>query len=556
MTDSTFPARILAPARRARDRLAIGRAWIGARGAAGSGLPEPLWLGDADRGSRLVAGAWLAAGREIDLAGGSIWTAAIPASLAPRLEPARQGFGWLDDLAALGSRAARAQAQSFVRDWIARCGGGAGPGWEPEIAGLRAVRMVAQSRLLTDGADPDAAARFWRALAAHRGYLARAWPRARPGLPRLRALAGLVWTGRVLPHPGARAAVAALGALAEAEVGPEGEVASRSPEDLARTLALLTWTARALEDGGAAAAPAHLAAILRLTPTLRPLRMGDGAMARFHGGGAWDPTAIDKALAELRLETQPRPRAPLGFARLAGGRLALVLDAAAPPPGAGAHAGTLAFEMSVGRQPLVVNQGPGRVFGPAAAAIARETAAHSTVEVDGASSAVISGGLLKAGPTHVSLRQAQDASGAWLVATHDGYVATRGLLHERRIFLDARGAEARGEEILSVTDARARAAFDRAARGRPTPFAARFHLHPSVAAAMEGDAALLKLPSGEVWEFRAGGGAVALEPSTYFDAAAAAPTPTRQVVVRAEVVEYLGQVTWSFFRLVEAPRPG
>lgn len=558
MTDETFPSRILAPARRARDRLAVGRAWLGARGAAGNGLPEPLWLGDADRGARLVAGVWLAAGREIDLAGGSIWTSAILNSAAgagPRLEAARQGFGWLDDLAALGSRPARAQAQAFARDWIARFGRGAGPGWEPETAGLRAMRLVAQSRLLVEGAEADAAARVWRALAAHQGYLARAWPRARPGLARLRALAGLVWTGRVLPHAGAGAALAALGALAEAEVGPEGEVASRSPEELARTLALLTWTARLLEDGGTAAAPAHLAAIVRLTPTLRPLRMGDGAMARFHGGGAWDPTAIDKALAELRLETQPRPKTPLGYARLAGGRATLVLDAA-PPPGAEAHAGTLAFEMSVGRQPLVVNQGPGRIFGPEAAAAGRATAAHSTVEVDGVSSAVIAGGPLRAGPTRVSIRQAQDASGAWLVATHDGYVAGRGLLHERRIFIDARGAEARGEEILSVTDARARAAFDRAARGRPTPFAARFHLHPTVAATMEGDAALLKLPSGEVWEFRAGGGAVGLEPSVYFDAAAAAPTPTRQVVVRAEVVEYLGQVTWSFFRVVEAPRPG
>ena len=59
-------------------------------------------------------------------------------------------------------------------------------------------------------------------------------------------------------------------------------------------------------------------------------------------------------------------------------------------------------------------------------------------------------------------------------------------------------------------------------------------------------------PSGEVWMFRAAGGAVELEDSVYFDPAAAAPSPTMQVVVRAEVVEYLGQVTWSFGRIAEA----
>ncbi len=64
---------------------------------------------------------------------------------------------------------------------------------------------------------------------------------------------------------------------------------------------------------------------------------------------------------------------------------------------------------------------------------------------------------------------------------------------------------------------------------------------------------LLTLPSGEVWMFRAGGGALALEDSVYFDPAAPAPLPTMQVVVRAEVVEYLGQITWSFGRVAEAP---
>ncbi|MBP7242635.1 heparinase II/III family protein [Amaricoccus sp.] len=557
MTDSTFAARILAPAGRLRDRMAVSRAWLGVRGVAGAELPEPLLLGEADRGARLVSDVWTVAGREIALAGRPIWDAV---GLGPRIEPARQGFGWLDDLAALGSRPARTLAQGWTQDWIRRFGHGAGPGWGPELAGGRAMRWVAHARLLTDGLDRPAEAAFWRALGAHQGYLLGAWRRAAAGLPRLRALAGLVWTGRVLPHAGAGAAIDRLGALAEAMVASEGELASRSPEDLARTLALLTWTARLLEDRDGGASPAHLGAIVRLVPTLRPLRMGDGGVARFHGGGAWDPVRIDKALAELRLETQPRPRLPMGFARLTGGRTVLIMDAAAPPAAEAAsraHAGTLAFEMSVGRQPLVVNQGPGRSFGADAALAARQTSAHSTVEVDGASSARFVAGALASGPSLVSVRLAQDASGMWLLATQDGYVASRGLLHERRIFVDARGAETRGEEILTVTDARARETFDRAAQagGGRLGFAARFHLHPDVAVLEdEPQAPLLKLPGGEAWEFRAGGGEVSVEESIYYDAAAAAPRPSRQVVVRSEVVEYLGQVTWSFLRVLDAPR--
>ena len=53
--------------------------------------------------------------------------------------------------------------------------------------------------------------------------------------------------------------------------------------------------------------------------------------------------------------------------------------------------------------------------------------------------------------------------------------------------------------------------------------------------------------------FRAGGGLIAVEDSVWFDRGAAAPLPTKQVVVRSEVVEYLGQITWSFGRIAEAP---
>ena len=197
------------------------------------------------------------------------------------------------------------------------------------------------------------------------------------------------------------------------------------------------------------------------------------------------------------------------------------MDGAAPPGGdyaTRAHAGTLAFEMSVGRQPLVVNAGPGRVFGGDWALLARQTAAHSTVEVDGRSSARIEarglaartfGARLTDGPTLVSVRQAQDATGQWLLATQDGYVASHGLLQERRLYVDARGQEVRGEEILTVADARARTQFERSAANGRLGFAARFHLHPTVTPELDVGRQLvtLTLPSGEVWMFRAAGGA-------------------------------------------------
>jgi uncharacterized heparinase superfamily protein len=546
-----------------RNRAWVRQARLGRSPEVAGPLPQPMLLGDAERGQALVQGSWRALGHAVAVGKGSIWEAALP---DPRLEPERQGCGWLDDLAALGNRAAQALARAWIQDWIRRYGTGAGPGWSPELAGRRIARWVVHAGPLTAGLDTTASDRFWRTLAAHQRYLARAWSGAGSPLARLEALAGLVWTGVVLPHAGHAVALAELAALADALVDPDGGTPSRAPEDLAEILMLLIWTARLLDDAGQHAMGPHLQAIVRAVPVIRPLRLGDGGLARFNGGGAGRPADLDQALAELRLMTQPKPRLPMGFARLGGGRVVLIMDGAAPPGGEEAlraHAGTLGFEMSIGRQRLVVNAGPGRLFGGDWTLMSRQTAAHSGVEVDGRSSARIEsrdlaartfGARLAEGPAHVSVRQAQDATGQWLLATQDGYVASHGLLQERRLFVEARGREVRGEEILTVADARARTQFERMARGGRLPFAVRFHLHPAVAVAPDPDGAgpLLTLPNGEIWLFRAGGGTVDIEPSVYFDPEMPEPRPTAQVVVRAEVVEYLGQVTWSLGRVAEA----
>lgn len=561
LTLKALAARIARPWHRLGNRLRARRARLGGPPQVAATLPEPLLLGDAERGQALLDGRWSAPGHAVATDGAPLWAVRLP---VPRLEAERQGFGWLEDLAALGNRPATVLAQAWTLDWIARYGGGRGPGWQPELAGRRAMRWTAHAALLSDGLDPNAADRLWRALAAHQRYLGGSWSHAAPGLPRLSALAGLVWTGLVLPHAGHAAAVAEMAAEAEALIDADGGTASRAPEDLAEILALLIWTARLLEDSGQHAMGPHLQAIVRGVPTLRPLRLGDGGLGRFQGGGAGSATRIDQALAELRLAPQPKPRLPMGYARLAGGRVALLLDGAAPPTDpTRAFAGTLAFEMTAGRERLVVNAGPGAGFGPDWALFARTTAAHSAVEVEGRSSAhLVATGLaartfgprLVDGPAHVAVRQAQDASGQWLVATQDGFVASHGLLQERRIFIDSRGQEVRGEDILTVADARGRTRFEARAHDGRLGFAVRFHLAPDVRPEADPgrQIVLLTLPSGEAWLFRAGGGEVELEDSVYLDPAAPAPRKTTQVVVRGEVVEYLGQVTWSLGRIADA----
>ena len=75
---------------------------------------------------------------------------------------------------------------------------------------------------------------------------------------------------------------------------------------------------------------------------------------------------LDHALAESGNKTRQADGLAMGYARLSAGRTSVVIDASPPPSGVSAlnaHASTLAFELTSGRRPVIVNCGSGASFG-------------------------------------------------------------------------------------------------------------------------------------------------------------------------------------------------
>lgn len=100
--------------------------------------------------------------------------------------------------------------------------------------------------------------------------------------------------------------------------------------------------------------------------------------------------------------------------------------------------------------------------------------------------------------------QRQEAAGAhWLEASHDGYRKPFGALHRRRLYVAESGEDIRGEDAVEAAT--------------PQPYVVRFHLHPSVDASLQqdGEAVLLRLPTGSGWRLRADGARLTLEESVY-----------------------------------------
>ncbi|MGB0671792.1 MAG: heparinase II/III family protein, partial [Rhodospirillales bacterium] len=251
----------------------------------------------------------------------------------------------------------------------------------------------------------------------------------------------------------------------------------------------------------------------RMAPILRLFKMGDGGLAVFNGGSEEEPAEVEAALALAAFKGRALASAPhLGFQRLSAGRLAVVVDAGAPaeaPFDTGAHAGTLAFEASSGRDRLVVNCGTPLIEGPLAEAM-RATAAHSALTIDDHNTAeIIDGGGIGRRPGQVTVLRRQHEGALWMETAEDGYKSPPyGLFHRRTFYLAPGGEELRGEDWLTRLPGN-----DGAARKAT----ARFHLHPLTQASLlsGGKGVLIKLASGQGWRFLVRGGEVTLEESLY-----------------------------------------
>src|SRR3546814_7024210 len=113
-----------------------------------------------------------------------------------------------------------------------------------------------------------------------------------------------------------------------------------------------------------------------------------------------------------------------------------------------AHAGTLAVDLSVGKERLVVNGGAAPAD-PRWESVLRSTAAHSTLVVDDTNSSEIDafGGIGRR-PTRVRVDRWEADGAVWVEAEHDGYVENHGLTPRRRLYLAAGGEDLRGEDVL------------------------------------------------------------------------------------------------------------
>lgn len=192
-----------------------------------------------------------------------------------------------------------------------------------------------------------------------------------------------------------------------------------------------------------------------------------------------------------------------GYVRLQQGNATALLDVARIGPDylpGHAHADTLSFELSLFGQRVVVNSGTSQYGLGAERLRQRGTAAHSTVEVDGADSSEVWGGFRVARRARpFGLAITDETQGLKVICAHDGYRRLQGKPIHRRCWWLA-------EHTLQVRDY---------IEGEFRVAIARYYLHPTVQVTGRGQAGQFILSAGQIVNWSVAGGVARVVPATW-----------------------------------------
>lgn len=510
-------------------------------------------IGNAVRGQAMLEGALMFAGEAHDI---KTLNLARP-DYSKRFADYLDSFAWLRDLATVATRHQAAPiAEGLMRRWLEVHADKVGPqAWRADLWGRRIQFWTAHAPLILSSTDLVYRSKVLNTLARGARHLDGTADKVPAGPGRVAAWCGIITAGLMIPggEPRRRIGETGLARAVQGAISGDGGVLARAPlaqVDMIMLLAML----RAAYDARRVELPELVDGTLaRMVPPLLGVCHGDRGLSSWQGGGPLRGDDLQEIIGATGVRARPlRQARDWGYQRLAAGPTVIIIDAAPPPIARqidGGCASTLAFEMSDGAHRLIVNCGGARTLSahvPAALAEGlRTTAAHSTLVVgDSNSTAIHADGTLGKGVAEVELSRQESEGASRLEASHDGYAKRYGFVHRRQLILSGDGKDLRGEDMLLPVGRRRR-------RQGGTEFAVRFHLAPGVQVSptADGQAALLRLPGGSLWQFRCKGGVLAVEDSLWVDADGR-PLQSLQLVVGGEAPAGGTNISWALKRAI------
>ncbi|EFO32370.1 heparinase II/III family protein [Roseibium sp. TrichSKD4] len=516
--------------------------------------PQDLRTADVMNAADIYGGRFLFSGHLVETQGHSPFEEAGEA-----LDWQRElhGFGWLRDLRAADSKIAQKNARVLIDDWIKLCGSRHPVGWETPVVARRIMSWLAHSPFILTEGDHEFYRRFLKSLVKQVGYLRRTINETKDGVERLQAAIAIAAACVSMAGQGrfARSSMRRLDQELSRQILPDGGHVSRNPGAMIEILADLLPVRQAFVMQGLELPQGMLQSVDRMMPMMRFFRHGDGAFAHFNGMGSTPNDLVATIMAYDDARGAPPTNAPhVGYQRLTGENSIVLMDAGKPPRpelSEEAHAGCLSFEFSSGIHRLIVNCGVSYLSNEVWRQVSRSTAAHSTVTIEDTSSCRFLseqpfgkwlGSPIISGPTHVDVERTDTSTSSRVTASHDGYLSSFNVIHERDLRLSADGTMLDGLDKF----------LPKGPIGAEPFYAIRFHVHPQIKCSLlnSGSTVVLLCPDGEAWEFDAPGNELNLDESIYLSDVYG-HRKTSQIVIYG-VLQETPSVAWQLRRTAVA----
>ena len=519
--------------------------------------PGPLSIGNTAVADKICQGEFFIFGNTLQLEDKVIWDHSLK-----NIENYEDlhGFTWLDDLVARGDNAAIEIAQKWIFSWIEKYGSGSGAGWTPNLTGKRLIRLIHHEEIILHELSEKKISIYFRFIYKQANFLSKRFYKTNEINMNFEAIVGLIYCGLYVEGFDSFITVATeyLSRECRDKIDEDGGILSRNPEELLEIFTYLVWIAHGLHDANWTPSQAHIDAINRIAPTLRHLRHTNGDLCRFNGSLGKYSGELDRYLFLSGNKKKTTKILKMGYARLEGGRTSIIQDAGRLPnlfQSNLAHASVLGFELTHGRQPLIVNCGSGANFGLDWRKAGRATQSHSTFCIKGQSSAKLTRSLsynskltdfLSQGPTEVVTNKSKVTGGTELTVSHDAYASKFSVNLERKLELSDNGEILIGNDQIDLLSSRDRS---KEISSHDLEYEIRFQFHPEVTVQiLDNDVVQINSKYAGAWILEALNLTPSIQPSYYFSEGNSSPIPTKQVVFSTKFNDFLKQVRWSFVK--------
>lgn len=527
----------------------VNGAWASRR-AIFAMVPRDMRTADPTRRQDFVDGYIALAGSSKDIGDGGLFDEPTPSD---RFAKALHNFSWLRHLRAPNDPDASQLALEFVLEWISKRAEHPPLAFTPQVRARRALCLTNHAAFLLDNAEPADYRLMMNTILEDARNAFNRRDLVRDPAERCRVLLACASIAHALADhlPLRRLTIAAVDASLRETFHLDGGTVTRRVSDLPVLLADMIALKALMEARTLAVPPRLTQTIANATRMLRMLRHSDGSLARFQGGMSVANMAPDLVAAVLSHDVDRGPLPVLarqsGYARLEASRSMVLVDCGEVPPLAAAsdaHASCLAFEWSHNGIKIITNSPEiaiGNHHGSETGIERRRTAAHSTMSIDGVSSALFAEDAeatpLVSNGLNVVYDRDENASTRTLVARHTGYRKRFGVDHERMIALSENGNMLEGRDRLRLSSG----ALARTARA---PYTLHFQVQQGATIQREGDRRLSVYISGRTISFEVDGGEVDVE-DRLDRPGYRGPARSKQITVTSSAAQH-PELNWRF----------